>query len=483
MSAIHDQAMNYVYQQVVHRLLSYFTRAERTALQLLIQRLVVAAGGMERIGEYKVLFCHSGTQESCYTLAFLRAAQLSIAGRAPSTFQMRVVTQCFNSTSQATLDSMQRSYAALFLYDDPRVEVVMADNREVLPFRHGTPLSQAGREANRLNLLMVGHLRHREAPLDPGDDGYLSTGEMYGRLARWSGGVDALINSDSPRQQKRFLDGLSRAAHKVGLAIPLQGTSGFAELFALLDSLGGDFFRELYSEQERKQWRPESEFELWRRAHCIEIHDLILSNLEACWPLFSEFLGVQPVDLVIDSHENPYLSPQACAHLHGLYALFVEDRGYEAGVTDFLHRIQVMQRRQHASEPLAEGPQAAFNIDWTEYRTRASTQAHAATGLTEAQLLCMLFAPFVDEGAGLETFLRRCHPGMLVAMPDLHRALQTGQAPDQVLQWMLDVSGLPVSLLRRLYTMRSVSWEHGRAETSPATSSDVDPLGELSARQ
>ena len=36
MSAIHEQAMNYVYQQVLQRLLGYFSRAERTALQLLI---------------------------------------------------------------------------------------------------------------------------------------------------------------------------------------------------------------------------------------------------------------------------------------------------------------------------------------------------------------------------------------------------------------------------------------------------------------
>lgn len=55
MSTIHDQAMNYVYQQVLQRLLSFFSRAERTALQLLMQRLLVAAGGMENIGHFKVL--------------------------------------------------------------------------------------------------------------------------------------------------------------------------------------------------------------------------------------------------------------------------------------------------------------------------------------------------------------------------------------------------------------------------------------------
>ena len=115
MSTIHDQAMNYVYQQVLQRLLSFFSRAERTALQLLIQRLAVAAGGMENIGQFKVLVNQTGSRDSCYTLALLRAAQLSIAGRAPGTFQLRVATLRWNGNSDTALQNMHRSYSALFL--------------------------------------------------------------------------------------------------------------------------------------------------------------------------------------------------------------------------------------------------------------------------------------------------------------------------------------------------------------------------------
>ena len=74
MSAIHEQAMNYVYQQVLQRLVGHFTRTERTVLQLLVQRIVVAAGGMEQVGNYKVLIAHGGGEVSSYALAMLRAA-------------------------------------------------------------------------------------------------------------------------------------------------------------------------------------------------------------------------------------------------------------------------------------------------------------------------------------------------------------------------------------------------------------------------
>lgn len=90
MDNFHEQAMSSVYQQVLHRLLGFFSRSERIALQLLIQRLLVAAGGVERIGRYRVMVVHEGGKECAYTLAFLRAAQLSIAGRSPDTFMLRI---------------------------------------------------------------------------------------------------------------------------------------------------------------------------------------------------------------------------------------------------------------------------------------------------------------------------------------------------------------------------------------------------------
>ena len=217
MTSIHDQAMNYVYQQVLQRLLGFFSRAERTALQLLIQRLAVAAGGMDQIADFKVLAIQSGSRDSCYTLAMLRAAQLTIATRSPTTFQLRVATLRLNSTSTTALENIHRTCSALFVFDDPRVEVLMVDNREVLPFDHVAPTSRAGRESHRMNQLMIGHRRVWDQPLDLWDDGYLATGEFYGQIARWNHGVDALVSGDALRQQKQFIEGLRRAIAKAGL--------------------------------------------------------------------------------------------------------------------------------------------------------------------------------------------------------------------------------------------------------------------------
>ncbi|MEB0045143.1 MULTISPECIES: hypothetical protein [unclassified Pseudomonas] len=494
MTTTHEQAMNYVYQQVLQRLLSFFSRAERTALQLMIQRMVVAAGGIERIGDYKVMAIQTGTFDSCYTLALLRAAQLSIAGRAPATFKLRVATLRLSGTGSLALENIHRSYSALFLYDDPRVELLMVDNREVLPFDHLLPTSKAGDESNKLNLLMVGHCREWNGPLDLWDDGYLATGEFYGQIARWDSGVDAMITSDTPRQQKQFLDGLSRAAQKAGLKPPGVSATGFERLFALLDNLGDDYYREYYTDHGRVPWRPVDRFESCRRATHIDIHDMVVGTLEERWPLLVEFLGLQSDEMAVYLSDNEYVSPAIAAHVRGLRAWHIQGCNYETGVCEYLQRALVMMRRKRVPERLCEQALAAFGSPaaMAEQRVLAAAEVQKSLGLTETQLICLLFTPFVGRGAGLERFLRSCHPGMLVAMPDLHKAMQGLQAPEQVLQWMADVSGLPVSLICTLYRMTPKAFDDTRLpdrQSTEACSLSADEgeddgaavIGELSA--
>ncbi|MBC3205324.1 hypothetical protein HU755_00885 [Pseudomonas sp. SWRI111] len=457
MSTIHDQAMNYVYQQVLQRLLGFFSRAERTALQLLIQRLVAAAGGMDNIGHFKVLVNQSGSRDSCYTLALLRAAQLSIAGRAPATFQLRVATLRWNGERPAALQNMHRSYSALFLYDDPRVELLMVDHCEVLPFDHRAPVSEAGREASRINLMLVGHRRNWIETLELWDDAYLATADYYGQIARWNNGVDAMVSTESTASQQHFLDGLNRAVQRVGLAGPLPGGAGFDMLFALLDGLGHDFYREFNIEEERAQWRPEGQFETCRRAHFIDINDMIVGGPEERWPLLGDFLEFDADDLTLYPCDEPFADPLVSAHLRGLHAQFIEGRTYQAGVSDYLEARLVRMRKESVPEPVCEQLLACLgNVQPSEHLHAAESYLLKSFDLNEVQLTCLLFAPFIDAGAGLERFLRNCHPGMLVAMPELHRAMQGLQAPEQVLKWMTDVSGLPTVLIERLYAMGPV---------------------------
>jgi hypothetical protein len=73
---------------------------------------------------------------------------------------------------------------------------------------------------------------------------------------------------------------------------------------------------------------------------------------------------------------------------------------------------------------------------------------------------------------------------MLVALPDLHRAMQGLHAPEQVMKWMTDVSGLPVRLIVRLYAMGPVRMSapgDSAAQSLGAVDAAAEPTADRSA--
>jgi hypothetical protein len=86
-----------------------------------------------------------------------------------------------------------------------------------------------------------------------------------------------------------------------------------------------------------------------------------------------------------------------------------------------------------------------------ERRAQAAAEAQETLGLSETQLVCMLYAPFIENGAGLENYLRCCHPDMLFALPELRNAIEDGPATEEAKQWLYEISGLSVALLNKVY--------------------------------
>ncbi|AZE89312.1 hypothetical protein [Pseudomonas orientalis] len=446
MSAIHEQAMNYVYQQVLQRLMGHFTRAERTALQLLIQRIVVAAGGMEQVGSYKVLLAHGGGEVSSYTLALLRAAQLSIAGRAPKTFHLRVATLRHAGMTQATLDSLNEGYSALFFHDDPRVELLMVENQEVQPFHHQRPASSIGREVSQRNMLMIGHLTSGDARATLCNDTYLALGDFYQRVSTWNGGVHAVVSGDSPRKQSQYLAWLKRAALGAGVTVPPRRHASLNILFARMQEWSIGCYRDLYGEHYVEADNPDRGGN--RHLAYIGVADLLVEVDIASAPLLTVFLAHKPDPFDFHFSHPDYPNPLLMAHLHGLQAQCLRELSYEEGVEAFVRQARDAMGHRKIPESLID------EMSSHDGRVLSTTYARGFFGLDEGQLTCLLFSPFIHHGERLEGYLRQCHPGMLVGLPELHKALQGKPAADMLQQWLIDTSGLPLPLLQHLYRKR-----------------------------
>lgn len=479
MGSIHEQAMNYVYQQVLQRLLSYFNRAERTALQLLIQRLIVAAGGIENIGTYKVLVAFSGGKDSAYTVALMRAAQLSIAGRAPATFNLRVANMRHAGMTSAVMANIHRCYSALFLHDDPRVELLVVDHQYVQPFEPDLPFSNAGREQNRSDMLLGGHLTAGDARTTFCNSCYLGMAEFLGRAACWGDGVDAVLSGDSLKEQKQYATWIMRLARHEGQAVENWHTLGFITALNTIDRVGRAYYSELYGEEMQPagfMLRPLGYPNKPVTPAFLTVADLIGFRVEDHWALLTDFLGFRFDDLAFSFSESDCANPLLMAHMRGLKAEFVQGRAYADGIAEYLELAAEMMRRKRMPKRLIDQALAAYDHpDKLEARRGlAAGYAQEAFGLSEAQLVCLLFAPFVDAGAQLEAFLRECHPGMLVALADLHRALSGHSAPDQVIQWLVDVSGLSLKGLQNLYEKRRVDFSDDSSIIARVRASDPD---------
>ena len=106
-------------------------------------------------------------------------------------------------------------------------------------------------------------------------------------------------------------------------------------------------------------------------------------------------------------------------------------------------------------------------------RALSSSLAQQFFGLDENQLVCLLFSPFIHHGERLEGYLRQCHPGMLVALPELHKVLQGKPAAEMLQQWVADASGLPLPLLQHLYRKRPMNLAPGGARNAPVQRSQA----------
>ena len=470
MSSIHEQAMNYVYQQVLQRLIGHFTRAERTALQLLIQRIIVSAGGMEQVGDYKVLVAHGGGMVSSYTLALLRAAQLTIAGRAPRTFQLRVATLRHAGMTQSTLDTLNRGYGQLFFHDDSRVELLLVDNREVHPFNHLRPASTVGRETSQRNMLMAGHLTSGDCRATLCSDTYLALGDFYQRVSTWHGGVHALVSGDSPRKQSQLLAWLKKSAQGAGVEMPSSRAPSLNSLFTRMNEWSDAYYRDMYGEHHVACGNPSKAGH--RHLAYIGIADLLEGLEPSSAPLLTDFMAYAPDPLDFHFSQPSYSNPLLMAHLYGLQAECLRDLGYEEGVEGFFQQAVKNRRGRHMPEALLA------HAVTREGRMSSSTYAQQFFGLDETQLTCMLFSPFIHHGERLEGYLRQCHPGMLVALPELHKALQGKPAADMLQQWVTDTSGLPMPLLQHLYR----KWPGGKAGDALAATRHDGQAYQLSGR-
>jgi hypothetical protein len=394
-----------------------------------------------------------------------------------TTFRLRVATNRHAGMPRAVLENVEREYRALRLAGDPDCELLLIDGNEVTPFDVDAPQRPEVIRRNRLDILMTGHRTFADGRPTFCNACNLSVFNSFGVAAAYAGGADVIITGDSRQEQRQYVAWVSRMTRRLAPAgeVGSAGGTGFGRLLSHLDRLGQAYFADIHG-PDATQALAERRVNAAVPPHLrfFSIYSDTAYDAGDHMDLLTGFLGFQFDDLAFSFTESDCGNPALMAHLRGLKCERVYRRSYAEGMGEYLEfALDLMRKKDFPPELIAqmcqryEGPAAIARM-----RRAASDYAMATFGLTDTQLVCMVYSPFAEKGTGLEEFLAREHP----ALDDRQvRALLAGESDDPALARELErISGLELSQLRVLY--RSPLRRTGRERAAGAGREGTDVI-------
>ncbi|MDQ1740226.1 MAG: hypothetical protein QOE53_1878 [Pseudonocardiales bacterium] len=417
-------------------------------------RLRAALPHQDQLERNLVMVAYGGGKDSSYTLAFVRAMQLLLLQTHGSTFRMRVATNRHAGMPHAVMANIDRGYQALGLPADPDCELLLIDGAEVSIFDVDTPQRDSVITRNRLDILMTGHRTFADGRPTFCNACNLSVVNAFGVAASYGDGADLIITGDSQQEQRQYTLWVGRLARRLNPDRAATGT-GLGRLLSTVDGIAQEYFADIHGSQavdaiaERRV-----SHDVPDRLRFFSIYDDTEYASGDHMELLTGFLGFEFHDIAFSFTESDCGNPALMAHLRGLKCERVYQRSYAEGMQEYVDFALGLMRSKDFPPQLVEmmrtryaGPDAA-----TRMRRSAEDYARETFALTEEQLVCMVYSPFAEKGAGLSRFLIQEHPG-LAEQVDALSALLAGDSPDdqELVDELCRISGLSLPQLRVLY--------------------------------
>jgi hypothetical protein len=271
-----------------------------------------------------------------------------------------------------------------------------------------------------------------------------------------------IITGDSTDEQRTYLRWMARVARRVGASTALSRTvtsqtSECSNFIGTANRIADKYFTEIYG--------PGAAADIKARIVTADVPAgmLFFSIYEDTeyasgehWDLLTKFLGFKFDDIAFSFTESDCGNPALMAHMRGLKCQYIYNRSYGEGVLEYVDFALSLMRDKHFPNFLIEKARARYESpEGIEHMRQLMVQYSAdAFDLSDEQLLCMLYAPFGDKGAGLDRYLADLHPELAPRATEINELLanENALADSADLGDTLErLSGLELSYLRRLY--------------------------------
>lgn len=376
----------------------------------------------------KVLVAYGGGKDSSYMLAFVRTMQLILFMERGETFQMRVVTNRHAGMPKAVIENIHRVYNTLQLYQDPDVELLLADGQEVSLFDPHRPLPRSLRDQNRQDILMSGHKTQANPRPTFCNACNISMVNSFAVAISYGDGVDVIITGDSPMEQRAYMVWVNRLARQVSIETRSQGR-GFKAFLKTMSALSQRYFQEIYGENAATevQLRTIISDELTREILFFSIYESTCYSAGDHWELLTKYLGFEFDELAFSFSESDCANPALMAHLRGLKCERVYNRSYVEGIQEYVNfALGLMCKKQFPAFLINKMSQRYSTKEAIELmRKKVNAFAFESFGITEEQLICMVYAPFTQSSKNLEMYLLMEQPQLLPHIKDIRRLLNS----------------------------------------------------------
>ena len=366
-------------------------------------RLLTALPYPEQLDRNLVMVAFGGGKDSAYTLAFVRAMQLILLQRHGVTFRLRVVTNRHAGMPRAVMQNIDRPYRALRLFEDPACELLLVDGNEISEFDVDSPQRPEVVGRNRLDILMAGHRTRADGRPTFCNACNLSVVNALGLAASYGAGADVIITGDSQQEQRQYALWVGTLARQLNPDRPVAG-AGLARLFSRVDGIAESYFAELYGADATGTITGRRIlYQVSERLRFFSIYSDTEYAAGDHMDLLTNFLGFEFDDIAFSFTESDCGNPALMAHLRGLKCERVYQRSYSEGMQEYVEFAVGLMRSKDFPDALIEQMRARYLGSDAMVRMRREADDYAARtfGLTEQQLVCMVYSPFTDQGAGL----------------------------------------------------------------------------------
>ncbi|MGW7001548.1 PqqD family protein [Streptomyces sp. NPDC054933] len=415
-------------------------------------RLHDALPGNRGLEQSVVLVAYGGGKDSSYTLTFVRAMQLILFRIHGSTFRMRVATNRHAGMPRAVMENIDRAYTALRLAEDPDCELLLIDGQRVRPFDVDQPQAPDVVERNRTDILMTGHRTAADARPTFCNACNLSMVNSFGLAAGYEGGVDLIITGDSQREQRDYYLWVSRLAKRFGLQPPRDQRSGFKGFLASLNNISQAYFADIHGADASDAIADHAITTGVREGlQFFSIYDDTAYASGDHWELLTDFLRFSFDDIAFSFTESDCANPALMGHLRALKCERRYGRTYADGLDEYVNFAISLMHKKEFPPQLVQLMRDRYDGAADRMRAAMDDYAMEAYGLTEEQLVAMVYAPFTEKGAGLDAYLRAEQPDLTGSAPSIHGLLDGADGDPELVARLERLTGLTLDQLRVLY--------------------------------